>query len=593
MAEEQKNEEQTTEPVPEHTAEMEPEHKPAPKEGHQGSKLDRFKAWYGERKKWTIPATVLLVVLILAAVPFTRYNLAGIVLKRNLSIKVLDSTTNTPVSGASVSFGSVSAQTDSSGNVTISHVKVGNHKVLISKKYYQDKSISVMVPIFSQKSEPSAQLTATGRQVKVTVTNRISKQPLENVSISAAGTTSKTDKNGSAIIVLPVGTTEQKADLSLDGYNNASVTIKVSNDKIQENDLSLTPSGKVYFLSKLSGRIDVVKTNLDGTDRKTVLAGTGKEDDRNTVLLASRDWKYLALLSKRAGGNNPSIYLIDTSNDNLSTIDEGSASFTLVGWVDDSFVYSVTRDNVQPWQPGGGAIKSFNAAAKKIVVLDQTEASGTGTYDYASEQVGDIYGYDGQVYYIMNWNISNQPSQASVKQATFNSVKTDGTAKKTIRSFGLSSVPAYSSYVNINVNERVEKPDKIHLYFYDGNGDKFYIYAGGQVKEEVNQTYNTLFSADYSTYLQSPSDKNTFWSESRDGKNTLFIGDEEGENGKQIAALSEYNTYGWYTDDYLLVSKNSSELYAMSKDAKTVVKISDYHKPSQTFVGYGGGYGGF
>jgi hypothetical protein len=31
----------------------------------------------------------------------------------------------------------------------------------------------------------------------------------------------------------------------------------------------------------------------------------------------------------------------------------------------------------------------------------------------------------------------------------------------------------------------------------------------------------------------------------------------------------------------------------MSKDGKqTPVKISDYHKPAQTFNGYGGGYGG-
>ena len=60
-----------------------------------------------------------------------------------------------------------------------------------------------------------------------------------------------------------------------------------------------------------------------------------------------------------------------------------------------------------------------------------------------------------------------------------------------------------------------------------------------------------------------------------------------------VASLSDYKTYGWYSDDYLLVSKNSSELYIMAKTgSKDPIKISDYHNPALTYVGYGGGYGG-
>ncbi|HEX5447612.1 MAG TPA: hypothetical protein VFW90_00160, partial [Candidatus Saccharimonadales bacterium] len=91
----------------------------------------------------------------------------------------------------------------------------------------------------------------------------------------------------------------------------------------------------------------------------------------------------------------------------------------------------------------------------------------------------------------------------------------------------------------------------------------------------------------------SPSGGQTFWSEQRDGKNTLFLGDGNAQNGKTIANLSDYSPYGWYTNNYLLVSKNSSELYVMAKSgSSSPVKISDYHKPQQTFYGYGGGYGG-
>ncbi|MBX4188588.1 hypothetical protein KW792_00630 [Candidatus Saccharibacteria bacterium] len=560
--------------------------KPEKAKDPSASKLDRLKLWYTSNKKISIPLTVLLFIIILAAVPFTRYAIAGTVVKKDMSVKVLDDTSATPVSGAQVSTGSVNAITNASGVATLKHISVGPHDLTVTKKYYKDKKTSLTLPVMQQKSIPTVQIEATGRQVQVTVTDSIDKSAVAGVSITVAGTNAKTDSGGVATMVVPTGANEQKATLTQSGYNDTEVTLKISSDKILNNEVKMTPAGKVYFLSKLSGKIDVVKTNLDGTERKTVLAGTGKEEDQNTVLLASRDWKYLALLSRRAG-SNPTLYLIDTSNDSSSVIDEGNAAFTLVGWVGQNFVYTVERSNVGLWQADRHAIKSFNAPSKKIVTLDQTTATGTSNYNYVGESLGTIYGYDDQIYYIKNWGSSGD---VGTKQATFNSIKTDGTAKKTIKSFGLSS-GSTSSY--ISVEAKVEKPDKTHFYFYDGAKDNFYIYSDGQFKTDTTiKTSSDFFTASYPTFLQSPSDKNTFWSEPRDGKNTLFIGDDDGNNEKQITTLSDYNTFGWYTDNYLLVSKNSSELYAMSKDGKNAIKISDYHKPAVTFQGYGGGYGG-
>src|SRR5579862_7036146 len=576
---------------PEMPADLEPS-SPHPKSPAAASHLRRFKNWYAERKKWTIPATVLLVILLLAAVPFTRYNLAGLAIKKNLSVKVLDASAGTPVSGATVSLGTLSAQTDSAGVATLHRVKVGHHNLLLSKKYYLSKTVAVLAPILSQKTVPAEQLTATGRQVKISVTNLIDKSPLADVDIKVAGTTAKTDASGSALVVLPASGDQQTASLSLSGYNDAAVTVKVSDSTAQLNSFSLTPAGKIYFLSKLSGKIDVVKTNLDGTDRQTVLAGTGNEDDNNTVLLASRDWKYLALLSQRAG-SNPSLYLINTADDSLSVIDEGNSDFSLTGWAGDNFIYTVTHNDIQLWQPGRQVLKSFNAATKKSTTLDQTTASGSGNFDYVSQLIGDVYAYDSQVFYIENWTAAySNASMATLatKQATFNSINPDGTAKKAIRSFSLA---AGTQAVDVTVDERVKSPTAVELHFSDGTSDNFYTYANGQVTTDTSTTAANFYSSTYPTYLLSPSGNKTFWSEPRDGKNTLFVGDEDGQNGKQIATLSDYDTYGWYTDNYLLVSQNSSELYIMDNAGQqTPIKISDYHKPVQNFAGYGGGYGG-
>lgn len=554
-----------------------------PEPAKASGRFARYKSWYADRKKWTIPATVLLLILVLAAVPFTRYSLAGLVRKQNLQVRILDAMAGTPVSGATVSIGSSSAETGANGMATLSGVKAGHHQLNVSKKYYKSETEKVLAPILKQKVVPDFKLTATGRQVKITVKNLINRQVLGDVDIKVADISAKTDKDGSATVVLPAGVSSQAATLSRDGYNDSKVTVKVSSDKIQDNDFTLTPAGKVYFLSKLSGKIDVVKTNLDGSDRQTVLGGTGNEDDTNTVLLASRDWKYLALLARRAGGS-PTLYLIDTSDDSLKTIDEGDADFSLAGWVDGNFVYTVSRHGVNNWQPHQQAIKSYNASTNKLTTLDQTDASGTSNYDYTAQNVGTVYGYNGTVYYVMNWQSSSDLD--SSKQATFNSIKPDGTGKKAIKSFAPASG---NSYIYVNVN--VAKPDKVLLSYYDGSKDNFFVYANGQVKDDPSGSSENNYQ-NYPSYLLSPSGNNTFWAEPRDGKNTLFIGDEDGENGKQIATLSDYNTYGWYTDSYLLVSKNSSELYAMSKDGSNTVKISDYHKPQVSFPGYGGGYGG-
>jgi hypothetical protein len=192
----------------------------------------------------------------------------------------------------------------------------------------------------------------------------------------------------------------------------------------------------------------------------------------------------------------------------------------------------------------------------------------------------------------MNWTSSLYGQSASDlvnKQATFNSVKPDGSAKSAIKSFGLA---AGTSAIDVTLDSRVEKPDMINLHFADGTKDNFYTYSNGQVKDDPQGSTSNFYSA-YPTYLQSPSSSQTFWSEPRDGKNTLFVGDEDGANGKQIATLSDYSTYGWFSDSYLLVSRNASELYIMPVvGSANPVKISDYHKPALTFQGYGGGYGG-
>ena len=78
------------------------------------------------------------------------------------------------------------------------------------------------------------------------------------------------------------------------------------------------------------------------------------------------------------------------------------------------------------------------------------------------------------------------------------------------------------------------------------------------------------------TYFYSASGKQTFWSEARDGKNVITVGDQDGLNPVMLTGGTDYQPYGWFTDQYLILSKDSNSLYVMSAKGGTPVKVSDY-----------------
>lgn len=557
-------------------------------------KWERFKnfnaQWWGDsRKRWGSIAVIIILLLVVFGLPFTRYNLLGLVLKAPATVQVVDSKTGEPVSGATVLLAGQKVQTEADGKASLK-VHAGSKTLQVSKSYYKGYTHGELVTLSGGGNHYTATLVALGRQVKVKVVNKISGKPVSGAEVTIGNASAKTNTNGLATVVTPSGADSQAATVSLNGYNAAKVTITASGN-LAKNTFQVVSAGKLYFLSNLSGNLDVVKTNLDGSDRQTVLAGTGNEDRQNTSLLASRDWKYLALLSKRSG-DKASVYLIDTTqNDKLTTIDQGNADFSFVGWAGDRFIYQVTRDTVQDWQPNQQALKSLDATTGQTLLLDQTQGSGTSSNDFVKQQFGSPYIIDNQVVYAKNWNSSYYNASAlNGKQAELDAIGADGSGHKTLKTFALNTTANPPSYIGIDTQPY--EPDGLDIAFYDGSQYDFYEYDDGKITTAANMTQDSFFNTPYPTYLLSPSGNSTFWSEQRDGKNTLLVGDQDGKSPKQIATLSPYDTYGWFTDDYLLVSKNSSELYIMPAGGGTPQKITDYYKPAITYNGYGGGYGG-
>lgn len=551
--------------------------------------VTRVWAKYKAKKKVTIPLTIGLLLVVLLAVPTTRFSALGLFLKHDVDVSVFDSKANIPVSGVEVTLRGQTVKTDGEGKATLKSVKVGKANLTVQKKHYKDVNQNVLVDVGKSKEPVKVSIEATGRQVPVHLVNKITGKNVAGATIKVSDTEAETDQNGETTLVLPADRTEEKGTITADGYNNQSVKVKVDGG-VKDNTFTLTPSGKIYFLSKLSGKIDVVKTDLDGANRQTVLAGTGSEEETNTILLATRDWKYLALHSKREG-DKARIYLIETENDKLTEIDSGDATFSITGWQDQFFVYKVNR-NAPIWKGKHQALKSYNAETKTLTTIDETDAEGTSTDDHVSNSINNIYLIKDDIIYTKTWSSGYYSAYRLVgKRSGFYSAKQNGSSKQTVNDF---DAPRY-----VYINAVASEPGEIYysVYNQDNQKNNYFEYNDGKITEitDENETKD-WFNKPYPTYLQSPSGQKTFWFEPRDGKNTLLIGTADGTNGKDTVSLSEHIPYGWYTEDYLLVSKNNSELYILSSGERDTrdqtLKITDYHKPAFTFRGYGGGYGG-
>jgi hypothetical protein len=528
-------------------------------------------------KKGKITAALLAVVLVIAIVftiPASRYAVAGLVIKKDVHVELVDSETDKPVSAADVKLGDETLKTDANGHVVFKNVPVGVKKVAASKNYYQNVESETTVPILRDADKVRLEVTATGRQVPVSVTNKISGAALAGVEIFAGDSSATTAENGEAVLVLPADKQTVQAVFKLAGYNDVNADIAVTEQVDDKNKFALTPNGKVYFLSKRTGKLNVMSSNLDGSDQKVVLEGTGKESQHSTILAPSPDGKYLALQAKR--DDKDKLYLITTADNKLSLIDEGDVAFSLIDWQSDYFIYVVSALNKQPWEANRSTLKSFNAASGKLTKLDTVSVTGDNQYNWSNESYGGIVVLADRIVYAKSWAHVYFAEMKGKKDAVY-SVKATGESKQTLKETETLDIGYYEI--------RSYKPQQVAIRENTNSGaGKFYIYAGGRVEDTKELTGDNYYNVPI--YHLSPDGKKTFWHEGRDGKFVLFVGDADGNNGKEIMS-SEYRAVGWAGNSYLLVTKASSELLILPVNATSdtkPLKITDYHNSGA--IGY-------
>ena len=552
----------------------------------QLSKENKLKRFLKTRKGKVI-ATLLAIVVIIGvflAIPASRYGILGNFIKKDVTVTVTDATTKKPVSQASVVVAGLEAKTDGDGKAVIGDVPVGEYTMKVSKNYYKGSEGAYVVPVLSTPGQPEVMLTATGRQVTILITNKITNAPLEDATIAVNDTAASTNANGQATLVLPADKETLQGKVEKSGYNTQDVTVQVT-DQADANEFTLTPNGSVVYLSKASGTIDVMKANLDGTGTTAIVTGTGSEEDTGTQLVSTADWQYGALSARRDPSKTGQLYLVAAQTGKITTIEAGepgSVYVQIIGWIGHSIVYTVNHNDYAAWKPKWQTLNLYNADTGKKTVIDETAGMGENYETMQRESINNVVIQQGQVLYSKTWGFGPAVAPSDDKKSILVAMR-PGEAKRIIKEYAgrevamtLNPLNPWITYARIAIGSELPK---------------FYQYENSSLKEvQVNDT-NTIFTQ-YPKYSFSPDGQKVFWSEPRDGKNALMVSDKDGNNKKVLDDQSDFAAFGWYGSDYLLLTKDRSELYiapvAMTPDI-TPLKISSFHKADTVYpvVTYG------
>lgn len=533
------------------------------------------------KDRWlTGVALVVLLLVILAATPYSRYGISGQFIKKTVKVDVSDSRTGKPVSDVAITIGPISAKTNAEGVAVLAKVPVGNWTLSAGKKYYTPFAENENVPLLTSPGIAKFRVVALGNQVTIKVLNKLTDKPVSKASLSALGATTTTDSSGTATMVLPISTKSVSGSISAPSFNTE--TVQIVNNSSGNDNFSIVPSGKVYYLSNATGTIDVMGSNLDGSGQQVLVAGTGRENNNDTQLVASTDWKHLMLYATRETSQNEALYEIDTETGDLSLVDQttntanggSNAGFSLIGWYGHHFVYEV--DRYSNYGTTSQSIKSYNADTGNLSSIYQTAAANGFPFESIS---GATY-FNGYVTFLAYY--WGSPGQGNLYQ--IDDIYPDGTDSGLVKSF-----PAGSNVQNLIL----EAPDKLDYALQNSSGGGYYQIDGSGNVTSISTIPNQYQTGSQVAYIYSPSSQKTFWYEYRDGNNSLFIGDKNGENGTQVDPLSAYTPFGWYTDNYVLFTDKNGELFIGPADFSTApTKISDYYSSKQYISGYGSGYGG-
>ncbi|HSD55548.1 MAG TPA: hypothetical protein VLA92_00165, partial [Candidatus Saccharimonadales bacterium] len=476
-------------------------------------------------------------------IPKTRYavlNTAGV--RSSASVIVLDNTTELPLKNVAVTLDGDKVLTDHNGVARFKDLKLGSYDLSIKRIAFAAYDQKVVIG-WGSNPLGSFKLKATGTQYTILVKDFVSGKPIEGVEANSDEAVARSDKSGKIILTVDdTDITQMAVTISSKGYRDEQV--QVTADSKTATQVSLVPAGKDVYVSKQSGKYDVFSADLDGKDRKLLLAGTGNESP-TISLVVSPDGNRAALVSTRDnirdsdGFIMQALTLINLEEGTSVTIDHAE-QIQLVDWVDNRLIYRTTLAGASAPNAQRNRLIAYNYDSNARVQLA------------TANQFNAIFSVRGNVYYTVS------STDADATMGLFR-VKNDGTDRKRLTTDEIWTA------LRTNYNTvLIQQPD-------------------GWVSYDLNSGQTTKSSSPSSVMTYSFADDfksiNSLWTDTRDGSGVLLLHDVA-KNSDKVLKIQDGITYPvrWINDQtiiYRVVTSGESADYAISINGGDAHKISD------------------
>ena len=503
-----------------------------------------FKRWW--RNNWARNLTILLVLAAIAAVfifPKTRYvvlNTAGV--RSSASVIVLDNTTELPLKNVAVTLDGQKALTNHDGEAKFKDLKLGDYQLLIKRVAFAQYKQKITIG-WGSNPLGSFKLKATGTQYTILVKDFVSGKPLEGVEANSDEAVAQSDKNGKIILTVD-DTNVTKLAVTVSAKDYRSELVEVTADSTTPTQVILVPAAKDVYVSKQTGKYDVYSSDLDGKDRKLILAGTGNES-ATISLVVSPDGKQAALVSTRDNIRDADGFILQALT--MINLDEGTSvtidhaeQIQLVDWADNRLIYRMTLAGPSAPNVQRNRLISYNYASNARIQLA------------TANQFNAIFSTRGNVYY----TASSTDSQATM--GLFR-IKTDGTDRKR-----LTNDEVWTALRTTYNTVLIQQPD----------GWVSYDLASGQVGKASSPSNVITYS-----FADDSKNERSLWTDTRDGVGVLLLHDAA-KNSDKVLKSQDGITYPvrWVNDQtiiYRVVTNGESADYAISANGGESRKISD------------------
>lgn len=503
--------------------------------------------WDNPRKRYITLAILFAILAVILFVPSLRakaLNLVGV--RSSIIVTTIDGTTNLPLENVNVTALGASGKTNADGEIKLTGVQLGKQEVKIAKAGFATVTKHIELGVRVQDLG-EVTMKAVGTQYVLSVTDYLSGKPAADVPVKSGEATTKSDKNGKAILTVPPSDAGGGApiDITVGGKIYRKETVKAPVDPTTVVRLKLVPQAPDVYISKESGKYDVYRIDIDGKNKKVILPGTGLETP-NVNVSTNETGTYAAVVSSRDNKRNKDGYLlntltiVNTDDESFQTVDH-SEQFVLLGWDGNALIYQQTVAGASAANSSRQKIFSYNVETGKRYQLANANYFGSAL----------IFG--DKLYYVVS---STDPSV----EGNFSVVDLTGSNRKTIMKGTIWS------FIRTEYN-------LISLQKSDNTWYEYKLGDSGTKPATPPVTYTSRI------YVDSPDGKQSVWIDVRDSRGVVIKRDSKtGNNDELFTHMFAQYALHWVSPTafvFRTASSNGAADYAASIDGGNAVKVAD------------------